>query len=346
MTLPFISPCNTFACQFDPTPTTAVIIFEVFVVLAAIIGVSIVRRYDRRAWRHFLIVAIGIFIFEFFTHPLWLNEHMGRWAYVYRDVSWVLTLGWSTILFVLVKFVDTTWPKLAPLKRFGFYLLLITPISLIGEMAVVNLGLRNYSPESLQVINNHFIGVTGVPWSALYYIPIFMALCIGFMKYWIAVDEDRPVVPLRHQPWLRRLFVSFAAVFLYEMMIEPMVTNAHFPAWSYIYRDVSVVMSGLWVLIIWLALHFAETYFLHWSLMKRFAMTLGLATIFFVPVEGWLIHHGYRVYGPSAAGNMTGLMFPFTSIPLEVVMAIPFYLTLVISFVRYIDLTSNSTDIV
>jgi hypothetical protein len=44
-----------------------------------------------------------------------------------------------------------------------------------------------------------------------------------------------------------------------------------------------------------------------------------------------------RVYGPSATANFTGFRTIVGNLPVEVVVAIPLYLALVICFIRYLD---------
>ncbi len=342
MTLPFFGPCTPEACQFDRTPDAAIVMFEVFVIAAAVVSLLILRRYDRKVFWKFAVVAAGVFLFEFFTHPMWVNAHMGWWAYVYRDISWILTVGWSTIIIVPVTLIDTYLARFGALRRFVLYLVAMTLLGVIAEMAVVNLGLRSYTPESLEVIRGNFIGGTNVPLAALYYIPVFMALCIGFAKYWWAAVDNTPVVPLPRRPWLRTLAVTAIAVFLYEMMVEPMVVNAKFPEWSYVYRDISLVLTGVWVLIIWLSTNVIEKFLIHYGLKVRFIATISLASLFFTPIEAWFIRNSYRLYGPTTQANFSGIEVPFTSVPVEVAFAVPFYLALVLAFVRYWDIMSDN----
>jgi hypothetical protein len=55
------------------------------------------------------------------------------------------------------------------------------------------------------------------------------------------------------------------------------------------------------------------------------------------PIEAWFLHNGYRVYGPSATADFIGLRTAILDLPIEVLAAIPMYLALVITFVRYWD---------
>jgi hypothetical protein len=54
-------------------------------------------------------------------------------------------------------------------------------IGFIAETLVLKLGLRTYAPETLEAMSGYKI--FGTPIEALYYIPVFSALIIGFYKY-------------------------------------------------------------------------------------------------------------------------------------------------------------------
>src|SRR6266550_743159 len=78
--------------------TGPILAFDLTVVAAAIAAFLLLKRFTPKLWLRALVMAAGVFLFELFTSPMWHNEHLGRWAYVYCDVSWVLTLGWTTLL--------------------------------------------------------------------------------------------------------------------------------------------------------------------------------------------------------------------------------------------------------
>lgn len=218
-------------------------------------------------------------------------------------------------------------------KRFFLYLLLMSVVGFIAEVCVVKMGLRTYSPEVVGALWGPRI--LSVPIEAFYYIPVFSALVIGFYKYWANVLDEKAVVPERQKKWIRSLGISVVAVLLFELMIEPMVFNANLPSWSYIYHDISLIMTGGWILIVWVAILSIDKYFIHYNLVARFTLYLLVACSLALPLEAWLITHGFRVYGPSTVENFSGYIFPGVGIPVEVFFAIPLYLALVVSFIRY-----------
>src|SRR5690606_19329764 len=73
------------------TTTGAILMFELVVIAAAAFTYLILRRRISKLWLRAIVMASGVFLFELFTSPMWNNEHLGAWAYVYCDVSWILT---------------------------------------------------------------------------------------------------------------------------------------------------------------------------------------------------------------------------------------------------------------
>ncbi len=326
--------------SFDKTPTGRSTGFEALVIVAAVLVLLWLRRYVDKLWQRFFIMASGVLIFELFTAPMWNNQHLGAWGYIYRDVSWILTLGWTTMILAVVVLVDRFLPRWHALARFAVYLVCLLVLVVPAEIAVVTLGIRTYSPEVLQATSGRLMA--GVPAEILYYVPVFTTLVITFYKYWAFQIDDLPLAPVKRQKWGRAVLLGFAGVLLFELMIEPMVRNEHFPRWSYIYRDVSIVLSAAWVIIIAAAALIVERRFLHWPAGVRFATALGLMYVLALPLESWLIRNGYRVYGESATRNFVGYVTPITGVPIEVAFAIPCYLALVVAFVRYWEIVLDN----
>jgi hypothetical protein len=325
---------------FDKTPTASTLAFEIFVMLGTVIVLLLLSRIKNKIPQRYLLVAAGVLIFEIFTAPMWNNLKLGWWGYVYRDVSWVLTIGWATMILTAVIIVDKLFEKRREWQRFILYLLLLTAAVFIAESAVLSLGIRTYSPEVLGTLIGYYIG--NVPIEGLYYIPVFTSLVIAFYKYWSFSLDNEALVPVKNRAWVRNLTLAFIGVFFFELMIEPMVVNAKFPSWSYVYQDISILMSGLWIVIIWLSVNLVDKVFLHLDLVKRFVLYLVVGTIIFLPLESWFIVNGFRVYGPSAVENFIGINTPITGVPVEVALAIPFYLALIISFIRYWEINLDN----
>ena len=320
--------------------TVPILFFDLFVVVAAIAAFLVLRRFTKTLWLRAVVMAAGVFVFELFTAPMWMNEHLGRWAYIYCDVSWILTLGWTTMILGVVVLVDRWLSHWSEPKRFATYLGVLLVLVTITEIVVVALGIRKYAPEVLATVSG--IQFLGVPVEILYYVPVFTALVIAFYKYCNFVIDDAALVPVKKRKWLRAIAIAFLAVFLFELLVEPMVRNEKFPQWSYIYHDISFLMTGMWVLLIGVAAVVVDKFLISFSIPIRFASALLLISALALPIESWLIVNGYRVYGESAAMNFSGHTTPITGVAVEVAFAIPCYMALIVGFIRYWEIVLDN----
>lgn len=325
--------------QRRATTSASQAFIAVVLVGAAVAFAVMARRVPRFGWK-LLATAAGVLIFEFFTAPMWRNEKLGWWGYVYHDVSWVLTVGWTALILGSITLVDAAVPFWGALPRFLLTLAVLLVLVLVAENVVVAIGIRDYAPEVKAVLSGVKIG--NVPIEALYYVPVFTALVVAFAKYWSFAIDDPALVPTNRTAWLRALGLTVLAVVMFEVLVEPLVENKGYPAWSYFYRDLSVIGTGGWVLMIAAAAVVVYRFMRDWPLPHRFAAALVIITVLALPLESWLIHNGYRVYGPSATANFCGIKTWLTGVPIEVVFAIPMYMSLVIAFVRYWEIVGDN----
>jgi hypothetical protein len=322
------------ACGFDATPTPLTLLFELFVFSGVAAAFWVLPKVKNKIGQRFLIMSVGVLIFEVFTAPMWHNHKLGWWAYVYRDVSWVLTIGWAAMILSIVLLVDHFLPQWKEWHRFALYLAILTVLVSILEIIVVNIGIRGYAPEVLDSVIGIFVWNVPII-EVIYYTPVFTTLVISFYKYWSFAIDDQLLVPTKRRKWLRSFVIALVGILLFEVMIEPMARNENLPQWSYIFHDISLVMTGIWILVIWLAINIVNKLFIHYSIPQRFLIALLMTGAIALPLESWFIINGYRVYGESAIANFTGFTTPFTNVPVEVAFAIPCYMALVITFIRY-----------
>ncbi|MFM7266076.1 MAG: hypothetical protein ACKOZW_10920 [Cyanobium sp.] len=334
------APLLLTACGFDKSPTPPVLALQALVLAATAAGLWLVSRWRDRAPLRFGLMGLGVLIFQLFTAPMWNNDHLGPWAYLYRDVSWVLTLAWTTLFLVVVEAIDRLRPRWRAWRRFLLALGLITVVALPVELLLVQLGVRSYAPEVLAAVGPWRLA--GVPLEFLYYVPVFAALVLGFYRYWSFVLDDALLIPVLRIRWWRGLALTAVAVLLFELMVEPMVENRGFPAWSMLHRDVSLLMSGVWVLVIALTAALVVRLGATLPIALRFLLALAIATAIALPIEYGLVAAGVRVYGPSATANFSGFTIPLLQAPVEIAFAIPCYLALVIAFIRYWEIVLDN----
>jgi hypothetical protein len=320
-------------CGFEKTPTLPIILFELFIGLGFAVSMFFLPKVKDKIWQRFGIMAVGVLIFEMFTAPMWHNYKMGEWAYLYHDVSWILTIGWTTLILTTVLVVDKLLPHVRESQRFMIYLGILVFLIVPLEIWAVNINLRGYSPEVNKVLSG--ISLFKVPIEILYYTPVFTGLIISFYKYWSFVIDDVPLVPLKRRKWVRDITITFIAIFLFEVMVEPMAVNQKFPQWSYIFHDISFFLLGIWIVVIGITAVLIGKFFSHFPIIYRFLIALSITTSLAIPIEGTLIRNGFRIYSESAQHYYTGVIMPVVKIPIEVAFAVPFYMALMIAFIRY-----------
>jgi hypothetical protein len=320
-------------CNFDKTATVPILFFELFVFASFGTAMFILPKIKDKLWQRFLVMALGVLIFELFTAPMWNNHKMGQWAYLYHDVSWILTAGWTTLILSVVLVVDKLLPDTKEWQRFGLYLGILLFAIIPLEIWTVNIGIRGYAPEVLDTTSG--TKLLGVPIEILYYTPVFTGIIISFYKYWSFVIDDVPLVPLKRRKWLRDILIAFTGIFLVEVMIEPMARNQNLPQWSYIFHDISFLITGMWIAIIAVTAILVGKFFSFFPIIYRFLIALSITTMLAIPIESGLIRNGIRVYSESAKHYYTGVIMPVMNVPIEVAFAIPCYMALLLAFMRY-----------
>jgi len=331
----FIFKCHTLACSFDKTPTTGTILYQLFILVATVVILLVLSKYKKNILKHYFIMVIGAFVFEFFTAPMWLNMHLGNWAYIYHGVSWVLTMGLASMTLASVVLVEVWFPKMREAYKYILSIIILWPIMVGVEKFVGFLGIRGYAPETIKAFDSTMIPGIDMSWLAVLYLPLLLLLVVAFYKYFAFYLEKRPLVPMNKGKLVRNLVISFIGVLLFELLVGAMVDNVGFPSWSYIWRDITFILSGGWVLVILISTWLVDKYFINKNLVERFVLYLAFATVIIAPIEAWLIHSGHRVYLASTVANFSGFVVPGLNIPVEVIFAVPFYLALAVAFTRY-----------
>lgn len=319
-------------CNFDKSLTLKSLAFIVFVFLATAIALILLKKIQKGLAIRFLTMAIGVLLFELFTAPMWNTYHLGRFGYFYLDLSWILTIAWTSAFLSTVIVIDHFFKSLKEWQRFFLYLPVLLLLTVIGELFLVKIGVRGYAPEIME----QSVGFFGrVPLEIFYYAPVFSSFVICFYKFWTFYLDKTSLIPVKKIFTIRNTVIILIGVFIFELLIEPLVDNLHFPAWSYVYKDISLVRIGIWITLIAISTTTIDKLFIGLQFVLKFILYVSLPSLLFFQLESWLINNGYRVYSQSAQANFTGFVTPVSRIPMEVAFAIPIYVTLIITFVRY-----------
>lgn len=166
------------------------VLYEFTVIAIAIISLLVLRIFDRKVLRNFVIVFVGILLLQYFTQALWLTVGLAKWSYLYQGVNWIITIGRTTMVIISMMVIDLIFPKFSERARFGLYFIPILILGLIAETISVARGTIQYHPELLKAFSGMKI-IGNVPIEALYYIPFFMLLAISFARYWQVILDNK-----------------------------------------------------------------------------------------------------------------------------------------------------------
>jgi len=173
-------------------------IFEISVLILVSVFILILYKLDTKVIRRFWISFVAVLIFEYFTQALWINRNLEPWSYLYLDVNWILTIGWAGIITVCMQVIDLYFPQLKEKVRYVLSVLFIGIVGFFAEWVVVGMSIRHYPEAVKSVLSGITLGDAMVPIEALYYIPVFMALMVSFVRYWeINFDEKIKVIKSR-----------------------------------------------------------------------------------------------------------------------------------------------------
>ncbi|MBS1266275.1 MAG: hypothetical protein MAG795_00242 [Candidatus Woesearchaeota archaeon] len=133
---------------------------------------------------------------------------------------------------------------------------------------------------------------------------------------------------------LQKMLVLFIAVLLFEIMSEPMWRNFLLHRWTFIYHDVSWIITLGWVNIFMVSMLLVDKLFSKYTEKAKFWLYLLFVTIITTPIEVILLNTGIRGYDAVLTSTMTGITIPFTSAPIEIIMVIPIIAALIIPFYK------------
>jgi FlaA1/EpsC-like NDP-sugar epimerase len=159
-------------------------IFELAIILISVVLLLVLSSKNKNSWKVYLITAIGVLLFEYYTQALWFNQHLEKWAYLYLDVSWIMTLMWTNVILFSIFVVETWKPKYSEIKKFFMSIGIITIFVLCIEWILIRVDIRGYPPVINQLYESlpRLFGI--VPLKELIYVFAFMSLVVAFTRYW------------------------------------------------------------------------------------------------------------------------------------------------------------------
>ncbi len=168
--------------------------FEVGIILLTAFLLFFTRKFNEKYFKRFSLAFAGVLIFEYFTHPLWINKNLQWWSFLYLDVNWIVTLCWVDLILICLYSTEYLLEKLPERKRFLPLMGLIIIAGLYLEWLFLRLNIRGYPVEVQTYLGETYRILNVVPVIEIIYIPIFMALIIGFIRYWEVITSKKEVL--------------------------------------------------------------------------------------------------------------------------------------------------------
>ena len=163
---------------------SGVVIFEVLILLFTVLVATFMKiKGYKHVFRKFVILFVSVLLFEIMSEPMWMNLGFQNWAYLWQDITWIITVGWTGIFMFSFLVVDYIFIETSEKKKFWLYLLLLEVTVVPLEAFLVISGIRAYAPILANTFSGYFVPFTIVPIEAIYAIPIFTTLIICFYKY-------------------------------------------------------------------------------------------------------------------------------------------------------------------
>jgi len=230
---------------FSRALTNSSMYFEiVLAILLVWIFIYWVKNYKFFAWRFFAL-AFWVFAFEWITWALWINSNLWQYAYLHNDISWVMTLTWTSLIFIS-KFIYDKYRKSIPcilkftklkniknfklLKEFIFVTIFSSILWLLLIILLKSIWVFSYSPEMLEVVNSWTI-IFWRPLEALVYFPVFIFTVYSFYKYWELAIYNKSVFNTYSISIWKDVSISIIVIFLIWYLINPLLNFPNFFAY-------------------------------------------------------------------------------------------------------------------
>jgi len=159
------------------------LIFVLSLIILAVLVFYLAKRKYSDINKKVLILFMGVFLFEIMAEPMWINKNLPSWTYIYGNVSWLLTIGWTAIFMLSFLIGDWLFKKMSEKKKFWIYLLIVTLITTPIEVFMIRSGIRSYDISLTQTFSGITIPLTNVPLEIMLAVPLIAALVIPFYKY-------------------------------------------------------------------------------------------------------------------------------------------------------------------
>ncbi len=237
---------------------------------------------DKKNIISFFITFVWISAFELLTWALWKVQYLWNRAYWFWDISRILAIVRTWVLYRSDYIIQKTQSHQA-IKTISITSVIIWLIVLWANIY----GVISYEPETLASIDYM---IWAFPINALYYIPIRIFITYSFKKYF-----DQAIFNNYHGTQsivsIQNFLIVFVSVFCVELLIEPTLIIKNLPSRSFIYKDVSFLLTLSWTLIIAITAFLTNKFFNWFDLFIKFSYAIFWSTILWFLFLSFLIQN-------------------------------------------------------
>lgn len=322
---------------FDKIATQEIIIFEFILVIISIFSILFLRKKQDKVFLRWFVGFLIFTLFQMFTASMFSTIKLGAWAYIYIKTSWIISMAWATFI-IWADYLSNKYFDKYTIKNFILSTTILSFIAIIFEVIMTNLGIRVFSDNTLRAFSEKTIILF-----PFYYSFIISLFVISFYKYWNLKIDNKLIVPVKKNNLLS-FFICFIGILSFDIMTRTMVNNVGFWSWSYIVPNISIVLTLIGTIMIWLSVTLTDKYLGYFDIFKKFALCFTFSIIPVFLLEVFLINKGMRVYGQETISNFSGFTVPTFNVPVEVLLGSVFYLLIILPFVNYVVFLMNQKN--
>ncbi len=321
---------------FNSNLIVPALIFEIIVVFLTIFIIWYgIKNYKFFLWRY-VALLFGVFAFEALTGSFWVLNNFWKFAYIHNDLSWIMTLFWTNIIF-LAKFI---YDKYIKRKTFlNEYLFIVSTTVLIWAIFLSYLKyfwIFDYAPEIKLILDT--FSIFNIPIITFFYFPLFIFVVYTFYKYReLAMYNKYLFQDYSIKVWKDILIVLFTIIIL-TFLFYPVLEVSF--VWVY---AVLIVFIFINLLITSIMISFVKDL----SLFVRFLGGSTVFTILTVLVLDWLIKNDYLTFSESILKTHTQktINMPFTQVSDVEFFAILLFSYLLITMVKFFRIVFSNKNI-
>ena len=207
---------------FSRELTQQALVFEIFagISLLCIIYYG-VKHYRFFFWRFFAL-ALGVFCFEGLTWAMWNNAHLGNLAYIHNDISWVMTLIWTGLIFLNKFLYDATCRSKTLIKEFSYITLGTSMFAWVTLWILKTIGVFSYS-TTMDSYASSAGSLFGIPLEAMLYLPVFIFTSYTFYKYWELAMYHRHLFSHYSVSLKKDIVISACTILLIGYLMHPLL---------------------------------------------------------------------------------------------------------------------------